>query len=964
MAEYDGRAVEERWQERWAEARAFEAEPDPARPKYFINFPYPYMNGYLHIGHTFSLLQMDFAARYHRLKGENVLWPFAFHCTGSPIVNAAQRVAEGEESQIRMLKEMDLTEEHIEKMGDPVYWTEFFPGETRKDVSRLGASVDWRRSFITTELNPLYDAFVQWQFNRLRELNYVVKGEHPVIWCPKDNAPVTDHARVRGQGETPQEYTLLKFKVEGTEDFLVAATLRPETVYGQTNLWVDPDIDYVRARVDDEVWIASRECLEKLILQHHEIESVGIITGQEMIGKRAMAPGINRLIPILPSGFCDPDIGTGIVTSVPSDAPDDWMGLVDLKHDPDEVERWGLDPKMVEEIEPIPIIQSEGWGPLPAVEISEQMEIADQYDRKKLEKAKEEIYKSGYYTGVMLDNTPHAGMKVEEAKDRVKEELIESGDATVMYEPTGEVVCRCLTPSVVKIVSDQWFIAYSDEEWKALTHKAFDSMGIYPPIARKQFDYVVDWLMEWACTREFGLGTRLPWDPRWIIESLSDSTVYMAYYTVAKHLEHQRIIPEDRIDPDFFAYCFEGKGDAGELAERYGCKREDIEDARSQFEYWYPYDVRGSGKDLIQNHLTFSVFNHTALWGEDKWPRAFAVNGWIRVEGEKMSKSLGNFLTMRQALEIHGADVTRFTLAMGGEGIDDPNWDPEIATTTPKRLSAWLEFVKEFKGRGRDQRRAIDDWFEAVLNRTLATARDHYDNFRFRSAIKVSYFDLQAHLRWYLRRCGREPQKDLMERLMAVQTQLLAPVVPHMAEEAWGLLGHEPFVALSSLPRPVEPDQSAKVAIAGEQLLVSTLEDVREILRITKIQPSVVRLFTAPAWKRRMFALARGMSREGPLEMPGLMKEAMADPEIRTHSKEAPNYAQMLVKDLPRTKEEDLERISTLGEEASYLEENRDFLERELGCEVAVSSADDPDAPDSGNKARQALPGRVAIYVE
>ncbi len=965
MSEYDHRSIEEKWQRRWDGEHAFEADPDPAREPYFVNFPYPYMNGYLHIGHTYTLLQLEIAARYHRLLGYNVLWPFAFHCTGTPIVAAAERVADGEETQLNILREMGVPEEHIARMADPVYWTEYFPGVTRTDLERLGVAVDWRRSFITTELNPYYDKFVRWQFDRLHEQGLVVKGEHPVIWCPKDNSPVGDHARLTGVGETPQEYTLLKFRVEGSDDIIVAATLRPETVYGQTNLWVDPDVEYRRARVDDEVWIASREAFEKLIYQDHDIETKGFVMGEELIGKRAIAPGIGRAIPILPSGFCDPAVGTGIVTSVPSDAPDDWMALVDLQRDPDEIERWGLDPDEVAAIEPIPIIETEGKGSLPAVDICKEMGIEDQYDRKKLQKAKEEVYRAGFYSGVMRDGVGrYGGMKVEEAKDRVKEDLIAAGEATVMYEPSGEIVCRCLTPSVVKVVRDQWFLAYGDDEWKARTHKALAGMEIYPPVVRKQFDYVIDWLQDWACTREFGLGTKLPWDEQWVIESLSDSTVYMAFYTVNKYLGHMGMVPPDRIDTDFFAFCFEGKGDVDELAGRYGCEPAQLEEARAEFDYWYPFTARGSGKDLVQNHLTFAIFNHVALFPEDKWPRGFAVNGWLRVEGAKMSKSLGNFLVLKDTLEAHGADVTRFTLALGGEGIDDPNWDPEIAFSAPRRLQAWLDFVTENRGKGRDERLAIDDWFEAIMNKTLAIVRDQYENFRFRSAIKAGYYDLQAHLRWYHRRCQGEPNRDLIDRAMALQTQILAPVVPHMAEEAWEILGRDGMVCGSALPEPVEADAQALRAMAGEQLLVSTLDDIREILRITGIQPRLVRLYTSPRWKQVVHGMAVDLHKEGELDMGPLMDRAMADADVRPHSKAVPPFAQQLVKELPRTSPDILERIQALMDEVDFLEENRAFLEQEIGSSVEIGAADSPDVVDPANKARQAVPGRVAIYVE
>lgn len=69
-----------------------------------------------------------------------------------------------------------------------------------------------------------------------------------------------------------------------------------------------------------------------------------------------------------------------------------------------------------------------------------------------------------------------------------------------------------------------------------------------------------------------------------------------------------------------------------------------------EFAFWYPFDLRVSGKDLIQNHLTFCLYTHTALWPEARWPRAFRTNGHLLLNAEKMSKSTGNFMTLREAI--------------------------------------------------------------------------------------------------------------------------------------------------------------------------------------------------------------------------------------------------------------------------------------------------------------------------
>lgn len=90
---------------------------------------------------------------------------------------------------------------------------------------------------------------------------------------------------------------------------------------------------------------------------------------------------------------------------------------------------------------------------------------------------------------------------------------------------------------------DQWFLTYGDETWKGVVRKALASMNLYHDEVRRNFEATLDWLQEHACSRTYGLGTKLPWDPKWLIESLSDSTIYMAYYTIKHILEGLDYIP-------------------------------------------------------------------------------------------------------------------------------------------------------------------------------------------------------------------------------------------------------------------------------------------------------------------------------------------------------------------------------------------------------------------------------------
>lgn len=115
---------------------------------------------------------------------------------------------------------------------------------------------------------------------------------------------------------------------------------------------------------------------------------------------------------------------------------------------------------------------------------------------------------------------------------------------------------------------------------------------------------------------------------------------------------------------------------------------------KHEYEYFYPFDIRSSAKDLINNHLTFCLYNHAALFPEDKFPLSMRTNGHLMLNGKKMSKSTGNSLTLREAVEKFGADATRLSLADAGDGVEDANFEEKTANANILRvhtLVAWCE---------------------------------------------------------------------------------------------------------------------------------------------------------------------------------------------------------------------------------------------------------------------------------
>ena len=123
-------------------------------------------------------------------------------------------------------------------------------------VDAMGFSVDWRREFYTTDLHPYYSKFIQWQFITLKKRRYVAIGRHPVVWCPRCRSATGDHDRLVGEGVSPEEFVLVLFKFG--DAYLATATLRPETIFGVTNIWINPNHEYVLVEVDGRKYIVSK----------------------------------------------------------------------------------------------------------------------------------------------------------------------------------------------------------------------------------------------------------------------------------------------------------------------------------------------------------------------------------------------------------------------------------------------------------------------------------------------------------------------------------------------------------------------------------------------------------------------------------------------------------------------------------------------------------------------------------
>jgi leucyl-tRNA synthetase len=963
------RKIEEKWQKRWEEAKIFEADPDPSKPKFYITVAYPYPNSPQHIGHARTYTLADAYARYMRMKGYNVLLPMAFHYTGTPVLAMAKRLAEDDRELINdFVNIYKVPREKLKELTDPLNMARYFHEEIKEGMKRIGYSIDWRREFTT--IDPQYNRFIEWQFHKLREKGYIKRGSHPVGWCPKDGNPVGQHDTEGDVEPEIGEFTLIKFK--HGEWILPTATLRPETVFGVTNIWVNPKAEYVKAVVDEEKWIISRECAEKLTYQNRKVTVLESLPGKELVGKKVENPANGDEIYLLPADFVDPKNATGVVMSVPGHAPYDYVALENLKGKPEELAVYGLKAENITSITAISIIEVPGYSEVPAADVVKRMGIREQTDPK-LEDATREVYRHEFHNGKMKENTgKYAGLPVAEAKEKVKQELVASGKATTMYELLNRPVkCRCGAECVVKIFEDQWFIDYGNPEWKALAHKCLEKMRIYPEELRTQYRYVIDWLREKACARKSGLGTRLPWDPEWIIESLSDSTIYMAYYTIARHIKMHNIQPGQLTD-EVFDYVFLGIGNAEQVAERTGISLAVLEDMRREFLYFYPLDSRHSAHELIPNHLTFMIFNHTAIFPEELWPKQIVTNGVVTMEGAKMSKSFGNIIPLREGLATYGADPIRLSVLATAELLQDADFSPSVAKAMLEKLERLYKLVLQTaQAAGEENLRealtTVDRWMLSRLQERVMKATEAMEKLEVRKAIQTILFELDQDLQWYQKRVKNsgKTKTSIIREVLKNQILMLAPFAPHMSEELWEIMGGKGFASLTLWPKPDEAKVDVK-AEESEALIMGVLEDTRNILRATKTKPRKVFYYTAAPWKWYVYLKALEKSVEGKIAQNTLMRELLQDPEFKKKAKELADFVGRIVEEVNQIPPEKKQRMIMAGQinEAQVLKEAEDFLKDEINAEIVILDESEAQLYDPKGKARLARPLRPAIYIE
>ncbi len=283
----------------WEEKGYFKPSMDKNAPAYSISMPPPNVTGKLHMGHALDASIQDLFIRFKRMQGYNTLWlPGTDH---SALSTEAKIVA--------AMKEEGLTKQQIGReafLKRAYEWTELYGGTIVKQQRKMGCSCDWSRSRFTMDEGLSRAVFKA--FKNYYDKGYIYKGKRMINYCPGCRTSISD-AEIEYKEEGTHLWHI-RYQITGTDDYLIVATTRPETMLGDTAVAVNPK---------DERF-------------------------SNLIGKTCILPIMNKEIPIIGDRFVEMEFGTGAVKITPAHDPNDYQSGLD--HDLPVVEVFGEDLKM------------------------------------------------------------------------------------------------------------------------------------------------------------------------------------------------------------------------------------------------------------------------------------------------------------------------------------------------------------------------------------------------------------------------------------------------------------------------------------------------------------------------------------------------------------------------------------------------------------------------------------------
>jgi leucyl-tRNA synthetase len=751
VAEYNPQEIEAKWQKRWEEARVFETEADPSKPKYYVLEMLPYPSGTLHMGHMRNYTIGDVVARVKRMRGYNVLHPMGWDAFGLPAENAA-----------------------IKNHTHPRTWTNNNIAEFQRALRRFGFSYDWRREISTCE--PEYYRWNQWFFLRMLERGLAYRKKSRVNWCPKCCTVLANEQVVNGycwrhedtlveareieqwffkttayaeqllddlkllEGGWPERVITMQrnwigksqgarvqFAVAdlpGTETIEVFTT-RIDTIYGATAIILAPNHPHMEkllgwAGSDSTHWTRLNK------MRQASVKTEDLATAEKegfFTGRYAVNPFSSERIPIWVGNFVLMEYGTGAIMAVPA-------------HDQRDFEfckKYGLPVRVV--------VQPAEGEPVDAHTMTAAF---DEHDHGRM-------VHSGPYDGLtpadaIVKMTAYAEEKGF-GKGETNYRLRDWGVSRQRYWGTPIPIIYCEKDGMIPVPD-------ADLPVVLPANPKLTGEGQSPLATDSDFVNV-------KCPKCGGPARRET--------DTMDTFVDSSWY--------------------FYRYCDPQNNQAPFESSKVG--------------YWFPIDQYIGGITHAILHLLYSrfwckVMRDMGLIQHSEPAARLFTQGMVQKGGVAMSKSRGNVVGAEEMAQKYGADTGRLYTLFAAPPEKDLEWSEESIEGSWRFLNRVFRLVDRHAGALRNVKSGNIDSAAAtpkektLLRKAHQTLRrvtaDFETRWHFNSAIAlIMELTNEIYAQEPLEESVRpEVRKEILE-LLAL---MLAPMTPHLSEELWEMLGH------------------------------------------------------------------------------------------------------------------------------------------------------------------------------
>jgi len=338
------------------------------------------------------------------------------------------------------------------------------------------------------------------------------------------------------------------------------------------------------------------------------------------------------------------------------------------------------------------------------------------------------------------------------------------------------------------------------------------------------------------------------------------------------------------------------------------------------------------------------------------------VHWWVTQKGkEKISKSKGGAEPIVEAAVTYGVDAMRLYYLHIGSPFVDIEWDPETVLKYKNRIITIWKLVQQISCITDIQQENLDNWLKSSLQRSIQKVLTAFETLDLRVASNEIFFEIQKDLQWYLRRGGSN--KKLLEQFVRTWILLMTPITPHLAEELWKTQGFNHFVSNESYPKFNSQEVSEKDEV-GEYLLIRVIDDVNEIIKVTKISPKKICIYTSPSWKQEIFRKALDLAAHDSLNVGQVIKDTLANPSMKPLGQQVSQFVAKIASEIKMLSEIDRSRFIIQIDEKQHLSDAKTYLINVLHCPVEIYSADDTNLYDPAKKIKFAIPLRPAIYIE